>query len=237
MHYASHIVINFRNIKKPISVLRGNPSLMKKFLLLCAVLIGTDQTVLAQEEKQNYNTEGGKLMLGVRSTVSAFSDDGSNGMGVGGQFRLRLLKQLNTEWFADYIKSNIDDLGRRTDAHIGWSVMFYALDQDKNFKVNPYLLGGHCFDYTKVRTNRLGDSRDRWSSAVHLGAGTHFQLSRRADLSLSSQYMIHLGKDIETERYKNIYGAEDLRIVEGELGLEGHLFIALSVNILVADLW
>ena len=34
---------------------------------------------------------------------SAFSDDGYTGMGVGGQFRLKLGSRLNSDWFADYI--------------------------------------------------------------------------------------------------------------------------------------
>lgn len=203
-------------------------------LLACIVIFLFSSTTNAQDKPI---TEGGKLMLGMRSTVSAFSDEGNGGMGVGGQFRLRLLKQLNTEWFADYITSDIDGLARRKDAHIGWSVMFYALNQDVPKKLNPYFLGGHCFDYTKVSKNFAPEAQSRWSSAVHMGLGTHFNLTKRADLSLSSQYMIHLGKDIAAEKFTGPTGEQDVKVVKEDLGLEGHLFVTLSVNILVADLW
>ncbi len=210
---------------------------MKKLLLTGIMSMIFLSIATAQEVLPDKETEGGKLMLGMRSTISAFSDESSSGIGAGGQFRIRLLKQVNTEWFADYIKSDIGEFARRTDAHIGWSVMFYTLDQDKSYILNPYLLAGHCFDYTKVAKHYSNDMLDRWSSAVHLGAGTHFPIGKKADLSLSTQYMLHLGKDINTEEYKNTAGDDDLRIYEGDLGLEGHLFISLSVNVQLADLW
>lgn len=185
----------------------------------------------------NPEAPGGRLMLGMRSTMSTFSDESSNGIGVGGQFRLRVSKQLNTEWFADYIKSDIEGLANREDAHIGWSVMFYMLDMaDQDRRLHPYVLGGHCFDHTKVENNLT--SLSRWSSAVHMGLGSHLRLTKRTDLSLSGQYMIHLGDDIVAEdKFMDAYGNENLRIKREDLGLEGHLFLTLSVNILVADLW
>ena len=145
--------------------------------------------------------------------------------------------RINSEWFADFIKSNIEGLAFRKDYHIGWSVQYYpvgkTVEQPTLFK--PFIMAGHCFDYSQF--SEIGGSNisvDKgWSSAVQAGIGTHLNLSSRFDISLEAQYMIHLGKDIHAD----IHGDE----IEFEVGdhssLEGHLLITLSVNYKIADLW
>ena len=75
------------------------------------------------QEKRKLDPESGYFQLGVRNTVSAFSDDGAHGFGYGGQFRIRISKRMNTDWFADYITTDIGGIARRVDEHIGWSVV------------------------------------------------------------------------------------------------------------------
>ena len=186
-----------------------------------------------------YTTQKGQFELGVRNTYSVFSANHGIGEGVGGQFRIGVSEKINTEWFADYIISNISDLGKRADMHIGWSVMFYPFEFESRFK--PYVLAGHCFDYTKVNafkspyTNIITETQDRWSSAVQMGIGTHFTLSKRTNLSLSAQYMMHLGTDLHAHA-ENVNGLDELVIEThaGE-GIEGHLLLNLSLNVLVAN--
>lgn len=188
--------------------------------------------------------ESGKFQLGLRSTMSTFSDDGYNGMGVGGQFRLKLGSRLNTDWFADYITTDIGGLAKRTDYHIGWSVLYYPFNnQIIKGKLTPYILAGHCFDYTEVKKNTfytatvLGKAQ-RWSSAAQCGLGAHYNLADNFDISLTTQYMLHLGNDIHTTVYDSeITKQKDVLIEKGELGLEGHLLINLSLNVYIADLW
>ncbi len=186
---------------------------------------------------------GGDFSLGMRTTMSAFTDAGSIGMGSGGEFRIRLSRQINTEWFADYITTNIQNLGYRRDAHIGWSVLFYL---DKNpltvGKVTPYILAGHCFDYTRVYSEWPSVSpQERWSSAVQAGFGIHYNITKRFDISLLSQYMMHLGTNIVTSIESNgegPIGGEYLNITrQSGLSLEGHLLTTLSVNYKVGKLW
>ncbi len=99
---------------------------------------------------QNKN-ESGKFTLGLRSTSSLFTDASSPGSGIGGMFRIRLGKLVNTEWFADYLTTNLQKLGYRRDSHIGWSVLFYLSKNPMQAKkLSPFLIAGHCFDYTKV---------------------------------------------------------------------------------------
>lgn len=188
-------------------------------------------------------TAGGILQFGMRSTGSFFGSNGYTGLGFGGQFRLMLAKRLNSEWFADYINTNLGGLGKRNDGHIGWSVMFYPFNTQEKI-LHPYLLAGHCFDYTKVTPfntayfDRSSEARSRWSSAAQAGIGTHLQLNKRTDITLSVQYMIHLGNDIHTHVHEH-NGVKELYIDEHghNLTLEGHLLFTLSCNIKIADLW
>ncbi|MCU0434254.1 MAG: hypothetical protein MUC87_12420 [Bacteroidia bacterium] len=198
---------------------------------------------------------GGVFSLGIRTTSSLFTQAGSPGMGVGGQFRLRMLRLVNTEWFADYINTDIDGIGHRTDAHIGWSVMFYlrepevftsspgdaanAPKQITYHRFTPYLLAGHCFDYTWIRSATIPvyTEAKRWSSAVQAGAGVHFHLGARTDLSCSAQYMMHLGDDVHAH-VKEVNGVKTLEIEQHQgFSPEGHLLLTLSANFRIADLW
>lgn len=154
-----------------------------KRALLFFLLLGT--IVQAQYHK-------GSFSLGSRSTLSLFNQQGL-GTGVGGQFRVGLSDRVNTEWFADYLFVKSDQTSRK-DYHIGWSVMYYPWLTDK--KLQPYFLSGHCFDYSDLQKKGevYTSHQDKWSSAIQAGAGTHLFLDDHSDLSLSTQYMIHLGK-------------------------------------------
>lgn len=188
---------------------------------------------------QDKFVDNGRLELGLRTTGSLFGTSNTSGLGVGGQFRLRLMERINTEWFADYITNNIGGLGRRVDSHVGWSVMFYPLKSGRT--VEPYIIAGHCFDYTKVSIfsdgHQASDSRERWSSAVQMGLGTIFNVTERINFTFSAQYMLHLGNDIHTHIHEE-NGKDRLHFKDdGHRGLEGHLFFTLSMNIKIADLW
>lgn len=212
---------------------------MKKLCLVTALLIAV--TAFGQSD---FVRPGGQFSLGVRSTTSLFSDESGTGTGFGGQFRIRFFHLLNSEWFADYITSDIGGgLGTRTDYHIGWSVMFYpafAYRNNERLKLQPYLLAGHCFDYTRFEGNDFAEHniRSRWSSAVQGGLGFHLPLTDRLDFSLSGQYMMHFGKEIEPHVRTNAAGKDYLYFDEHAVeGLEGHLLVTCSMNIRIADLW
>lgn len=183
------------------------------------------------------NNEGGLFSLGVRSTVSTFNHNNwdNNGYGYGGQFRLQFSERVNTEWYADFITSNIDGLANRHDYHVGWSVMFYPL-QPQAFQrfLSPYILAGHCFDYTRLAKNAPDpEPMTRFSSAVQMGLGNSFNLTDRFDLTLTAQYMAHLGKDIHAHVHE-----EDVHFERHDgSSLEGHLLFTLSANYKIADLW
>ena len=177
---------------------------------------------------------GGIFSFGQRTTLSAFNGDHERpAIGLGGQMRLQLSDRVNTEWFMDYLPVT-NQYTRRNDLHIGWSVMFYLLSNPIP-KVQPYIVAGHCFDRTLQselanRSNRI----ERWSSAVQGGLGVHFNLTQRFDISLSSQYMIHLGTDIHSHVEEN--GSVHFEQHKGG-SLEGHLLTSLTLNYKLADLW
>jgi hypothetical protein len=188
--------------------------------------------------------EGGIFTLGVRSTLSTFSNAGANGLGFGGQARMRIGKRLNTEWFADYINNDIQGIAKRSDAHIGWSVIFYPFKAPiEKGKFVPFLLAGHCFDYTRLKENDKplqglkGSAVERWSSAVQAGLGLHYLVSERIDLTLATQYMSHLGNDIHAEIHIHD-NVKEIHFSNKHGGsLEGHLLFTLSVNFNLVDLW
>lgn len=216
-----------------------------KMFFMRKVLIFTLLSVFAfSGNAQDRPAESGNFQMGLRTTLSLFGDDGYYGYGTGGQFRLRLGKRLNTEWFADYILTDIGGVGKRADGHIGWSVMFYPFSTGEK-KLTPYFLAGHCFDFTRVTPfNTLselntGNAQKRWSSATQVGIGTHYNITDRFDISLSAQYMVHLGKDLHYHIEEH-NGVKHLHMDEPESAsatLEGHLLLTLSLNVKIADLW
>src|ERR1051325_5871643 len=169
---------------------------MKKVFLLVVMLSSLILGVVEASFSQNapdLTKESGKLMLGMRAVLSAFSDDGAMGRGTGGQFRIKFGSRLNSDWYLDYITTDIAGLAKRTDYHIGWSVLYYPLNnQIKKGKITPYILAGHCFDWTDVKKNGgiytvSNMPQKRFASAVQSGLGVHYNLSDNFDVSLTAQ--------------------------------------------------
>jgi hypothetical protein len=213
---------------------------MKKLCLVVA--LASAMTLFGQSKFGN--KPGGQFSLGIRSTTSLFSNESGTGTGFGGQFRLRFFHLLNSEWFADYITSDIENgLGNRTDYHIGWSVMFYpgfAYRNNARLKIQPYLLAGHCFDWSTFESADLLERNyaERFSSAVQGGIGFHLPLHERVDFSMSAQYMIHFGEEVVVTTRQNAAGHEYLYFdTELPESLEGHVLVTFSLNFRVADFW
>ena len=220
--------------------------LLSSQALLNSILVGVLLffcVSLNAQSKNDSTTPSGQISLGMRNTISAFTDAQSVGMGVGGEWMLRLSRAINTEWFADYIATDIQGMGYRHDAHIGWSVLFYFSQHPLTpKKITTYFLAGNCFDYTNVVSEWPGvQSAERWSFAIPFGFGIHYSVTRHCYFSIVSQYMIHLGTDINTSivtddatgyRYMNI-----TKVSGGGLSLEGHWLNSLTVNYQLGKLW
>lgn len=185
--------------------------------------------------------QSGMFSLGARTTTSLFNDGGTDsfGLGLGGQFRLQLAERINTDWFFDYLRSDLGTVGNRTDYHIGWSVLFYPYLKKENDIVKstlfkPFILAGHCFDYTHLQENQNPSNfRERWSSAVQAGLGSHVNLNQRLDLTIMTQYMMHLGNHIHAH-----VGGNALHLSEEQgASLEGHLLVTLGLNYKIGKLW
>ena len=211
-------------------------SVLQSFLSVCMFVLFfglLNMGVNAQESTWTKGTDGGVFGLGVRSTISMFNHGEMDnlGTGAGGQFRMQFAEKVNSDWFFDYLSSNVGDIAHRSDYHIGWSVLYYPT---KLTKIRPYVLAGHCFDYTRIIDNNdVNHFLQRWSSAVQGGIGTHFNLSDRFDISTTAQYMIHLGNDVHAD---NENGTTVFREEKGA-SLEGHLLINVSLTYKIADLW
>lgn len=205
---------------------------MKQVLILlycCAMCITLEAQPMHYRGKS-----GGTVSLGLRSTMSTFNagDDEQSALGVGGQFRVQLSERINTEWFFDYLPAT-NTYTRREDYHIGWSVFFYPF-LPKERKIVPYILAGHCFDYTnQFELSNKNNGIDRLSSAAQMGLGTHFNLTERFDVSLSSQYMIHLGTDVHSHIHDGVVEFEEHK----GGSFEGHLLFTVSLNYKFVDIW
>ncbi|MEX2485873.1 MAG: hypothetical protein WED10_14980 [Brumimicrobium sp.] len=202
------------------------------FLLLFAVL--AFNPLQGQEVKENVNNSGW-VSLGGRSTLSLFDHDGA-GIGTGGSFRVQLTHQVNTDWFADFITINQSNGVRSEYAHVGWSVMFYPFEEKGTAakKVQPFIAAGHCFDYNnKTLIDDPSISRDRWGSAVQAGIGAHFNITERFDISLTSQYMIHLTDALELDDHDGHLGFHE----HSHNALEGHLLTTVSINYKIFKVW
>lgn len=179
----------------------------------------------------------GTFSLGVRNDYNIFTDaPKSFGAGLGGSMRIQLLNRLNTEWFADYVASSLYGKAHRIDAHIGWNVMFYLLDP-KGFKrkLTPFIAAGHCFDYTSIRINgENGAYKRKWSSAVQMSLGCHYNITPQFDVSLSTLYDLHLGNDIESELHKD--GTVTIEEYKNA-GFEGHIMLIFSAHYKFLKLW
>ncbi|MBL7882513.1 MAG: outer membrane beta-barrel protein [Bacteroidia bacterium] len=208
---------------------------MKKFILSFMLFL---PLLNIAQEREKLDKESGYFSLGVRSTASAFSDDGAYGFGYGGQFRIRVLNRVNTDWYMDYITTDISGIARRVDWHIGWSVLTYPFNYEMlSGKVTPYLLAGHCFDYTKVSKNNSDFYLDKFSSAVQAGVGAHYNVNDRMDISLTTQYMMHLGYNVKAEVFEFDNKKDVLIEKQAVRGVEGHLLINMSLNVRLFDMW
>lgn len=208
------------------------------FLLFLFPLFSSAQEATAESGMKIKNNFGGVLSVGGRSVLSTFNDGkwGDVGSGVGGQFMLQFSDRVNTAWFFDYITTGVGNYANRTDYHIGWSVMYYLVpsNKEKTPKWQPYILAGHCFDYSNIKDNSNdANFKERWSSAVQAGFGAHYNFTQRFDMSLQGQYMVHLGNDIDTEHENGVVTF----VEKGGINLEGHILISLTVNYKLADLW
>jgi len=218
---------------------------MKHLAIFLLLLTGS---VYGQQTAGMANTHRGEIYFGVRTTGSLFSSSGNYfGVGAGWQVRYRLADKLGTEWFADWITTDIGKAGHRYDAHIGESMIIYFTNHiGKKNHFSPYILGGFCGDYTKIQANLFFDdrqqayvttSKDRWSFATQLGFGTHFNITEKFDLSFSGQYVLHFGRDIDSRIETNSHGEKYLQIQDQPgSALEGHFFFTLSANFVIADL-
>jgi opacity protein-like surface antigen len=203
---------------------------MKYLLLACAFSSG----VQLQAQPMNYKGgPGGTLSFGQRATISTFNHgDEKPAPGVGGNFRIRLSERVNTEWFFDYLPAT-NQFTRRADYHIGWSVLLYPFKTGNELFV-PYVLAGHCFDYTHhTDLSNSANQIERWSSAVQAGIGTHINLTERFDISVAAQYMIHLGTDVHAHIDN---GAVEFEQHKGG-SLEGHVLLTVGLNYKFTDLW
>jgi hypothetical protein len=194
--------------------------------------------LLRAQDLKVKNTYGGMFSLGVRSTVSAFNDGvwKNVGVGSGGQFNVQATNRVNTAWFFDYISGGVGAYAHRTDYHIGWSVMYYLVPSstEKLVKIQPYILVGHCFDYSNLKDNsNQNNFAERWSSAIQAGFGSHYNFSKRCDLFLQAQYMIHLGNDIDANKINGAIVFTN----ENRVNLVGHILISVGINYKITDLW
>ena len=189
----------------------------------------------ATSSGQTTDFQGGKFGLGMRNSLNVFGDEGIVGLGAGGHFKLSVSRRVNTEWFVDLIQSQGHESIIRRDYHIGWAVQF-ALPKDGfgSHKFVPYLMGGQCFDLTKVGFRGQYESPLVFSAAAQAGLGVSHFMSPALELNLQSHYMIHLGKHVHANLDGNGIGHVD---VDRGTELAGHWLTTFSFTVYFLRLW
>jgi hypothetical protein len=190
---------------------------------------------LGAQELHIKNTKAGIFSLGARSSIGIVNDGKwqKPAFGTGGQFRIQFSDRINTDWFIDYLTADLADYAWRRDIHIGWSVIYYLSKKQDRF-IQPYILAGHCFESLKFTDNSNGNNfANRWSASIQGGAGLQFNITERFDLSLVTQYMIHLGTKITAANSEDI---TTFTKTSG-FGIQDHVLIHISLNYKIADLW
>lgn len=209
---------------------------MNRNIVIAALSLIVSTFSFAGDTKNGRDQSTGNFSLGTRNTISLFNDDDAIGKGIGGQFRFQFLDKLNSEWYADYIPSQTK-ISHRNDYHIGWSLMYYP-GKNVHFDrvLQPFLIAGHCFDYSVVsEVGNRENKADRFSSATQAGAGMHFNITRRFDCSLSAQYMLHFGKEIEIDGGT---GESPVVISRSEyVQPDGHFLFTISFNYKFVNFW
>ena len=217
--------------------LRGLAMFTMALLIYSPYLKAGDGKAAAAFKDSTYNT-GGLLSLGVRGTTNIFftTSQRAFSVGAGASARLQLIDRVNTEWFADYVTSNLYNKANRVDAHIGWNVMCYILNP-KGFhrKFTPFIAAGQCFDYTGIRMNGEGQKLyERWTAAVQMSVGCHYNITPKFDVSLATLYDLHLGNEVDADLQNN---GTVLITDHSNAGWEGHMMIILSVRYKFVQLW
>ena len=213
---------------------------MRKIACFFIMILVGNFSLSGQELEQKSKLGIGQFELGIRSSGSFFNNANSLGRGIGGQFRIRFLKRLNTEWYADFFTANIDNIGTRKDAHIGWSIMMYPFNTNKvKGKFTPYIIVGNCFDKSKVyENNRPENEQLQYSAALQFGLGTSYNLTDNLDLTLTCQYMNHIGGSLRTKvEGVTLYDKTLLIEKSGKTTIDGHLLLCLSINATLIDFW
>jgi hypothetical protein len=203
------------------------------FLLLFVSILHAVDSFAQRPMKLKY-TESGVFAVGLRSgVVLSNSSSGWNlGQGLGLQARIMATSHINTEWYFEIFQGGYTPEGVRTDGHIGGLVLLYP--QHKLQRVAPFLAVGPNADYVKLR-ERLNKQNfvSRWSLGVQSGIGIQINLTRRSDMTISTQYMVHFGKAL-------LLPLEDSAIIllpQTGSGVDGHFIANVSFNYKIADLW
>jgi hypothetical protein len=175
----------------------------------------------------------GTLSFGVRSSWGLVYEGDWQRMafGSGAQMRVQFSDKVNSEWFLDFLQGDLEDIGKRSDIHIGWSVLYYPMNR-KGF-IQPYILAGHCFEFLRISENMNSDNKvQRTSASIQAGTGVHFHISPKCDLSVEAQYMMHFGPNIE------VVSPVPVEFVkETGLTLQDHVLLHFSINYSIASLW
>jgi len=189
-------------------------------------------TPLCMAQKDSIS-KSGNFSLGLRNSLGFVYENDWNKLafGSGGHFRIRFSEKVNSEWFIDYLQGDLYDFGKRTDVHIGWSVMYYPLKKQRT--IQPYLLAGHCFELLKMEENaNFTNNVKRRSASVQAGTGIHFHIVPKADISIEAQYMMHFGTNIDIIRQPIL-----VFVKPGGVTLQDHFLLSLSINFYLFDLW
>ena len=213
-----------------------------KITLIILVFTVIPSLLQAQTIKDSEIDNTGYLSMGARNSFGIFTTNGKYfvGTGAGGQFALQIAKNFNSQWFSDWIVSNIDNKAQRSDFHSGFSMMPEVISlRTGKTQIAIFPIGGFCIDYTKFSITTGNNytfgpaTVERYSFAAQVGAGLTIPISNKFDFTFDVHYMTHIGTDVDIKM-------DDIGVIlvkDTGTNLEGHLFFAISMDYKLFRIW
>lgn len=177
----------------------------------------------------------GGITVGVRAGLCTHFDPNTfGGYGYGGNIRIRLTRHLNMEWYTDYFRTTIENLGYRTTLRMGCSILYYYRQHPlRKHKLTPFVLSGIGMNNNTLYSYEiysLNDQDEEWNPWFNFGYGEHYFITSQLDVTVEGMYATPLSTHDKTYLQTNGGDVKYLSIGSAPGLSKGGIFAIISLN-------